>query len=326
METRRIEMLLEAVQPVAHAEQTFGNTSVAMRRKIRLPDGDFVRVPIITADTMRHGMREASSYALLDAAGLLDGRALSEPALRLLFSGGMITGASGGSVKLGDFRELVDLVPPLALFGGCAQNRAIPGRLQVSDALLVCEETRHLVPDWIAEEAGELASHRDHVEEVQRVRMDPSLDPSKRLLMRPQDQEDAEQRLLLSENASATGDKKAADQHKSSMMPRRHESVVSGSLFSWRVTATTYTELDDDTLMVALGAFLSHAVVGGKRGTGHGRIRCIAARGIELSRPSERTVIDSAAALSTGKVGELFRAHVRERSEQIAAFLDKVTA
>lgn len=327
MKQQRIEFVLEAQQPIAHHEESFGNAAVSMRRKIRLPDGEFCRVPIITADTMRHGMREASSYALLDAAGLLGSPSLTEPALRLLFSGGMISGASGGAVKMGDYRELVDLVPTLGLFGGCAQNRSIPGRIMVDDAMLICEETQHLVPEWVFDDVDkELDSHRSHVEEVQRVRMDPTLDPGKRTLLTAGDREGVELRLARSENASALDDAKGKDQHKSSMLPRRFETVVAGSLFAWSLTATTYTPLEEDTLMVAVSAFLHHAVVGGKKGTGHGRIRAIAARGVDLHRPSERTEVIEAASLSTGRVGELFRAHVKERAEKITTFLDKVAA
>ena len=330
MKQQRIEFVLEAQQPIAHHEESFGNSAVAMRRKIRLPDGEFARVPIITADTMRHGMREASSYALLDAAGLLGSPSLTEPALRLLFSGGMITGSAGGSVKLGDYRDLVDLVPTLALFGGAAQNRVIPGRLMVDDAILICDETQHRVPSWVFEDVdSSLDSHRSHIEEVQRVRMDASLDPGKRQMLTAGEVERIEGRLAKSENASALGDAKAKDEAKSAMLPRRFETIVSGSLFFWSVTATTYSALEEDTFMVSVASFLHHAVVGGKKGTGHGLVKAIAARGVALSAPSERMeVIDTGTegALSTGRVGELFRAHVRERGDRIASFLDKVAA
>ncbi|MGH8630893.1 MAG: hypothetical protein ACREU7_09045, partial [Burkholderiales bacterium] len=116
MERKRLEFILEARSPIAHHQETFGNTAVLMRQKVRQPDGSFAAVPIITGDTMRHGLREAGTYCLLDCAGLL-GEALTEQALRLLFAGGMVTG-SGSVVKLDEYREMVDLVPTLALLGG----------------------------------------------------------------------------------------------------------------------------------------------------------------------------------------------------------------
>jgi len=327
MEHRRYELLLEAVEPIAHASESFGNTSIFMRRKTRQPDGSFVATPIVTGDTMRHGMREAAAYALLDAAGLLDSPSLSEAALRLLFAGGMVTGKSDAStVKLDDYRKLVEMVPSVALFGGCAGNRVIPGKLQVSDAVLVCEETWHLMPPWVRDHFAatkqQVDTHRAHVEEVQRVRMDPSLTPGKRLLLSESERIRVEGRLLGSESAVDAVDVEAA---KSSMMPRRHETLVCGSLLYWSVSAVCHSALEVDTFLVALGAFLSNAKVGGKRGTGHGLLRPVTGKVVEIARPSENVTTLDAGSLAP-RVGELFRAHVKERSTQVADFLRTVDA
>src|SRR5262245_29758625 len=110
-EQKRFEFILQAAEPIAHHSETYGNAQVAMRKKVRQPDGSFASVPCITGDTLRHGLREASTYALLDAAGMLADPDLSESACRLLFAGGMITGSAGGAVKLGDYAEMVDLIP-----------------------------------------------------------------------------------------------------------------------------------------------------------------------------------------------------------------------
>ena len=69
MERHQIEIILRAAQPIAHAEGTVGNTQTIMRRKVRQPDGRFTRVPYVTGDTMRHGLREAGAYSLHEAAG-----------------------------------------------------------------------------------------------------------------------------------------------------------------------------------------------------------------------------------------------------------------
>lgn len=273
-------------------------------------------------------MREASAYAFLDAAGLLDSGNLSESALRLLFSGGMVGGrGDGGTLNLDQYRQLCELCPPLALFGGCASNRVIPGRLFVEDAVLVCSETERFLPEWSRAELGttEISSQRAHVEETQRVRMDPMLDPGKRKLLSSGAQADAAKRLESSEAAHVTDDAIAREETKSSMMPRTFERVVQGSLFSWAVSAHTYSDLDVDTLMVALGAFLSRPVVGGKRGTGHGELRVVAARDISVTRPQDRADVIDVTALG-GRVGSIFRAHVAERKERIKTFLGEVEA
>ena len=331
-EMRRFEFVLEAEQPIAHLEESVGNVGVFMRRKVRLPDGSFARVPVVTADTMRHGLREAAAYAYLDAAGLLDDPQLSEGALRLLFSGGVLSGPQGSTVNLAEYWELCDLFPPLSLLGGCAGNRIVPGKLYVDDALLVCRENAHLLPRWVfdwlegAQGKADLESARAHLEEVQRVRMDPILDSSKRRLLRGADAARAELRLLAAEAAAAEDDARAELANKSLTMPHRFERVVAGSLFWWRVEAVCHSPLDVDTFHVMCAAFLSNARVGGKRGQGCGKLRAVAGRNVEVLRPAERVrALESADQLAP-KVGELFRAHVRERADKIREWLAKVEA
>jgi len=325
-EQKRFEFVLECRQPIAHHECSIGNHALLMRRKVRQPDGSWCNVPVITGDTMRHGLREASALAVLDAADLLGGNQLSEAALRLLFAGGMITGSAGGAVKLDAYRELCELIPPLALFGGCAQNRCIPGRLIVEDAVLACVESRHHTPEWALQwidRHGGTDTSRSHIEEVQRVRMDPSLDPAKRKLLTEGDQVGANARLLSSETASASVDHAAKDEAKSTMLPRTFERIAAGSLLSWGVVATLTSELDLDTFNAAVFMFLSRAYVGGKRGTGHGLLAPVAARDLQLTRPSEQ---GSEMTDLAPRVGELFRKHVQERKDRVREFLASVAA
>lgn len=325
-EIKRYEFVLRAQTAIAHHAEVFGNSAISMRRKIRQPDGTFAQVPIVTGDTMRHGLREASAYAVLDAAGMLDAPALTESALRLLFAGGMISGKGDAStIKLDQYREMVDLMPPLALLGGCAQNRSIPGRMQVDDALLICDETRHVLPAWVAEHldaSGQaIDSARTHVEEVQRVRMDPSLVPDKRALL-TDGGASVEKRLGKSETASSAGDALAKDDAKSTMLPRRFETVVAGSLFYWSLTATCLSDLDVGALNTMVAAFLSSATVGGKRATGHGRIVAVEARGVPVVRPGQAAPV----ALDDAFGVREFREHVTARAEKIRAWLAGVDA
>lgn len=325
MKQHRIEMILRADQPIAHHSESIGNAAVAMREKVRQPDGSFAEVPIITGDTMRHGLRESSSLAYLDALGW---PSLSEPALRLLFNGGAIAGASGGSVKLGDYRELVEMVPPIALLGGCSFNRTIPGRMEVDAATLICDESLHVLPDWVSEYMGadgaSVDTCRAHVEEVQRVRMDASLQPSKRQLLSDGAREGVEQRLLRSETASATEDGKEAEKEKSAMMPRRYERIVRGSLFHWSLTATTFSALDEDTLWTMVLSFAINMRAGGKKGSGNGKLRVVHARDLELARPSES--VEFALASKRDAKGAIFREHVQTNADRIKSYLETVAA
>ena len=325
LQRKRYEFVLEARQPIAHHEEVIGNDAILMRRKVRVADG-WERVACITADTMRHGMREAAAYALLDAAGMLEKASLSEAALRLLFAGGMVTGrGDAGVIKLDRYRELCELVPSMALFGGCSDNRVIPGRLFVDDAVLICEETARFVSPWMLVHAGQLDTHRAHVEEQQRVRMDPILSPHNRRLLTDGEQVRVAGLLAGAERAHEADDAPEREKTKSTMMPRRFERVAQGSLFAWGCEAQVFDDLDLDTYNVAVAAFLSRPIVGGKRGTGHGLLGVVAANEVKVVRPSESMTPLDTTALAPA-VGKLFRAHVQERASRIRDFLAEVNA
>lgn len=327
MEIKRYEFLLRADTPIAHHAESFGNQAVIFRRKLRQPDGAWANVPFVTGDTLRHQLREAVAYAYLDAAGLLDRGSLSEAALRLLFAGGMVTGVGDASViKLDQYREMCELCPPLSLLGGCANNRVIPGRLIVDDAILVCHESMHVVPEWVRDKSGAIDTARSHVELHQRVRMDPVLDPGKRKLLTDVADKNASTRMELSERAHGNSDPVDREATKSSMMPRSFEAIAAGSLFFWSVQATCYSDLDVDTFHSMIAAFLGgRARVGGKSGVGFGRIAPVAAVGITVNRPADNVHAVDATALAP-KVGSIFRAHVSERRDRIVAFMSGVNA
>jgi hypothetical protein len=238
----------------------------------------------------------------------------------------MVTGRGDASnIKLDAFREMVELCPSLGLLGGCANNRVIPGRTIVDDAMLICRETKHLMPDWVLEVAGELDTCRSHVEVEQRVRMDPMLDPAKQKLLSAGAQVKQLQKMAASEEAHDSDDAVLRDDTKSTMMPRTFETIARGSLLYWTVTVTCLSDIDVDTAHTMIAAFLSNARVGGKRGTGHGAIRPIQARGVVVNRPSDPRTTVQPNALAP-KMGEMFRAHVKARQKRIHEFLAGVDA
>lgn len=332
MQQKTFEFVLKAQQPIAHSAGNEGNHSYLMTRGQIQPDGSIVDVPIVTADTMRHGLREAMAMAFLDAAGLVEGPTLSKAALRLLFNGGMVTGRGDASiVKLDLYREMVSLIPGLGLLGGCANNRVIQGYTWVDDALLICEETMHLMPEkvhtWLTNQKQQINEFTAHVEVVQRVRMDAVLDPAKVRLLSAGAQAEVTHALLASENAHNSDDAIGRAENKSSMLPRTYERIKAGSLFYWSVTGTLYSELELDTFVTMIASFLYNARIGGKKSTGCGLLRPIqgAAWDVTLAPTAERSSLLDTKELAPG-VGRIFRKHVEANKNQVRKFLSEVDA
>lgn len=324
-------MILRADEPIAHFAESVDNMSICAREHTRIPGGGFVDIPYVKGNSLRHQMREAAAYATLDAAGLLNSEALqSDAVLRLLFTGGGLQGVKGkksAGVSLDDYARMCDVFPPLAILGGSTNQRILPGKISVSPARLICAEQTltDWARQWVEDNNEQLDSFRAHIVEITDVRMDPTLSPSKRALLSPKARADTEARLLASETARDNKDAAGVAENKSTMLPYTYECLARGSLFHWHVSATLDTELEEDTLMAILGAFLSNAKIGGKRGLMCGSVSPVAAKQFTVSRPSEHATAVDVTALG-GRVGEMFRKHVQDRSEQLKEWLGKVAA
>ena len=331
---KTFEFVLKAAQPIAHSAGTEGNHSYLMTRGQVQADGEIIDVPVVTADTMRHGLREAMAMAFLDAAGMIDDPALSKAALRLLFNGGMVTGRGSGdatTIKLDMYREMVNLIPGLGLLGGCANNRVIGGYTEVDDALLICDETIHMLPGkvltWLSGQGYKTNEKEAHTEVVQRVRMDATLEPSKVRLLSAGAQAEINSRLLMSEVAHDKDDAIGRDETKSAMLPRTCERIKAGSLFYWSVSGTLYSDLEIDAFVTMIASFLYRAIVGGKKSVGCGTLKAIpgAAWDVSIAPTSERSTCLESTDLALG-VGKLFREHVAANKDRVRTFLASVDA
>lgn len=328
MKQHKIEMILRSESPMAHHSETFGNMSLVNREKWRTKGGHFEMVPTISGNAMRNGLRTSAAYVYLAAAGLIDEPGLSQAALRLMLNGGVVGGASGGAVKLAEYAEIGELVPMLRLLGGCAQNRPMEGRAEVSAATLICDETVDMLPPFVTEYLDvakeATSSHRSHVVEVQEVRMDSLLSPRSCELLSSGERAAVEGRLIAHESASEAKDAIRKDANKSTMLPMSYETVVRGSLWYWSANFTTYSAIDEDTMWTMVLSFATNMHRGGRKRVGCGALKVVHARGLELAKPAES--VEFALATKENAKGALFRRHVQERAPRIREFLASVAA
>jgi len=110
-------------------------------------------------------------------------------------------------------------------------------------------------------------------------------------------------------------------------MPFSYETLSAGSLFWWRIDAVTHTQIERDTLYVMIAAFLAKARVGGKKGTGHGLLEPIHARGFERQAiaPADLDLLSVAGDARAPEIAR-FRAHVSDRKDAVREWLGKVVA
>lgn len=317
------DFVLRAMEPISHLEGTEGNVGIHARAKVR-HKGRWVMVPMVSANSARNRIRAAASHAMMEAVGMDSG--FSESAMRLLFNGGALAGrGSSGAVSLDEYRMMTDLCPPLALLGGCVGNRIVPGRLSAGELLVMCSEARAYFPEWSQEwleEHDGWSPAREFLVSTQRVRFDPSLDPSKRLMLSEAEQVRVNDRLAASERAAEKDDAIERADTKSQLMPFTFEAIPRGSHLWWNVSGLVLNELEEDTLSTIVGLFLADAHVGGKINSGHGLVQPVAGRNMEITPAA-----DTSRVTALGKmVGERFRDHVQSRKDALREWLGKVAA
>lgn len=180
--------------------------------------------------------------------------------------------------------------------------------------------------EWLRSQERQAAPGRAHIEMVQRVRMDPTLSPAKRLLLASGDAARVEQRLLASEAASEREDHAGKDREKSAMMPFSYETIASGSLFSWRVDCVTHTDVERDALAVMIATFATRMRVGGKKGTGHGLLEVVHAFGAHRQRTQDAPLADDDFAAPTSGALERFVERAKAGAQDLRKWLDEVRA
>ena len=330
MRTVRYEMILRAEEPIAHFERTIGNHAIAHTEKVVGDDGEIRCIPDISGNALRHGMRKAGVFLALDMAGLNPHGLIDDEYIeRLLFNGGANLeakaerkkGKGPRGARRDDWARMVDLLPPIELFGCSLTNGMEHGLVSVSRARLLCDDQPKL-SDWC--DAWQKESGRafhwsgNYLQKSQHVKMDHTVTPRGQAMLTDGARANVSARLLANETASQKGDEIAQQENKGGMMPHTFQSIARGSVFHWTIAANLDTDLQEDTLLSVLAAFLGNARAGGKGGTGHGRLACLAASSFRLDRPAEATT-----ALG-GRAGDMFRAHMQERGEPLRKFLDEL--
>lgn len=133
-----IEYIATLESSFHHGAGTSGNTQRLRTQEVIRPDGSIAHVPFLSANSIRHGLRDALAWHLAKTLDLQPGT-LTKNAVSLIWSGGAVT-TTGAQTNLDLARRADEAIPMLGLMGYAAQSDITSGTLRVSDAILICEE------------------------------------------------------------------------------------------------------------------------------------------------------------------------------------------
>lgn len=130
-----------ALSPITHMSGVSGNAALLKREQIITDEGTACQVPCISGNALRHALvRSPAASYLYKTAGLKD---TSYQMADFLWHGGKLTKAS--PISCAKVKELMSMIPSVALLGGALPGQILEGALKVSRAILVCKETACII-------------------------------------------------------------------------------------------------------------------------------------------------------------------------------------
>lgn len=300
--------VVTALAPISHLGTQHGGTVATLnRQKVVQPDGTVEEVPVVSGNSFRGQLRDAGMRYMLDAIGLR----VDLPAFHFLFSGGMLTkGESPANVRTGDYRRLRELVPLVSVFGGAIAGQIMAGKLDVGQFMPICAETVHLLPPSARRGQERFASIYDYLQIIEYTRTDNSKQEAFRYLMEPR-------AVALLEGAGLAT---LAEEPKTQQMRYGSEVFAAGTPFWHEMTLRHVSNLERESFLSAIAAYLERPTLGGKGAIGLGRVS------FDYEQASLETSVRAKAGAIAFGVGQEYLAHLQANAGEISGLLARMAA
>jgi CRISPR type IV-associated protein Csf2 len=254
------------------------NTSYLRREKVVQPDGTVEMVPVISGNGMRGLLRDRGMWHMCGALGYGVNPETGEvlglglPAFHFLFSGGTLTSVAGRGLDIDAARRVRELIPLVGVFGGAMGNQIMEGKLKIGKLIPVCQEAAHLLPEWCF--GGQLASVFDLTQQEAFTRKDDEHNERLRQIIAPEVRALLEAKAAEKREAKGTKDEKPdAEVGQHQQMLYYVETLAAGTRFFWELALEDVTDVEYDAFWVAMAEWARAPYIGGKSGTGHGKVK-----------------------------------------------------
>lgn len=245
----RISGHLDALAPIAHfGDEKTGSTPVL--RSIQHWDADagrFIMLPFFSGNAIRGGcIRRPLFHDLLARVGYVNE---SRKLHHALFTGGLLesTGEKYASLDIQLRRQIRDTIPPIGLLGTAVGNQILDGCLKVDHAMPICREYRHCLSDADAQDPRAEHSVHQFTDIAFATRRDD-------LRAEREDDEQAMQ------------------------MKIEFQAFTPGTRFVHGFTLVYASPAEASCLAHALDLWAENPYIGGKSGSGYGRVALAYAR------------------------------------------------
>lgn len=268
----RLEGILTLLTPLSHIGEAIGPDSYLATQDIIGVDGKPTQVFTYSGNAFRGMLRDTGAKYFLDKlAGRDNFLQVPLDVFYLLFSGGSIGGDQ--KIDIDQARRIRQAIPILSIFGGGVGNQILSGKMNVNDALPICEECIHIIPEEYRTE--NLISWRQMTTERSYSRTDDAKDERLRNYLQTEDRmlitgDDGQVQLI----GDGTEEKKEKKGKKEAPQQMRYtiEVLQAGSRLYHRIDVKDMTEIEFGALVSAFVEWSKNPYIGGQSRIGMGRV------------------------------------------------------
>ncbi len=311
----RIETTFTLLSPLSHIGESIGTKSFLAEQDMLDANGNPVLVFAYSGNALRGMWRDTGAEYMLEKLGGINILQIPLDMFYLLFSGGAIGGDQ--SIDIDQARRIREQIPHLSLFGGGVGNQILVGKLSVGEALPVCRETSHIIPEHV-QGNRELASQQ-MTTEVNYSRKDDAKDDILRKHLQTEDQLmiEGQQMTLLAD----PGEKKKKEKKESPQQMRYTiETMQRGSVLWQETFFKDLSEIELGALAASITKWAEKPFIGGQNRIGMGKVK--AEMNIIINGEREQFIsIDDKCLL--GESAKQAKAKYDEFLNQYAAYLEE---
>lgn len=270
----KIDLCWTLLSPLSHIGESVGPDSYLATQSILDPFGRPIEVFTYSGNAIRGMLRDSGAKYFLDNLSGEDATVqVPLEVFYLLWSGGAIGGRQ--TIDIDQARKIRQAVPHLSIFGGGVGNQILPGKLNVGDALPLCSETQHLLPENVREPGG--VSWRAMTAERSYTRTDDAKDENKRIYLHDPESMpmlEGRQALLLADpdEEKKRQEKREKDQDRPQQMRYTVEVLQPGARLWSEIVFFDLLEIELGALTAAFADWAKRPVLGGKSNVGMGKV------------------------------------------------------
>ena len=240
----RTNIKIRLLSPLCHyGDEALGVMQAARTQKYKYKD-EFIDIPVYSGNAFRGELRRLIMRDYLDKLGITD-EGVSTNLYYMLFTGGALTSGSRYN-KVGQKRELRKMCPPLSLFGTALGDQIPEGKMKVAIFVPVCQETA----DYTGIESN--LSFYDMLEDTFYTRKD-----------------DLKSKDFNINEMEEKGKKK----ENPVQMKYEMQGLSAGTELTGDIVIENDKEIEKACLKAGLEKLKEYGYIGGKRATGHGKIK-----------------------------------------------------